>query len=504
MSVYKYNMYKYVKSWSTWIILGVALIIAFISGFLPFAYMKTDRSDSAMKYAVIIVATVAGMTSFVSIFVSVFAGFKAAQMFKDEVEDGTFLVMLSKPITRSRLIFFKWLALQTILLLFTFLISLTYGIAVAIFDKGDVIHGLNLLGIHTLTSKLGSVMFLLWAILSLSGLIFSSIALLLSTKLTVGTTIGISIAFGVVIPITGIIGMFTRHSEYYSLQNNNLDFLNNSISKIEDMSTKNMSAMKNQMKDFSIEYKKMFKKIKSDPKSVYSMGLKTGESDGFKKLWPFDLQYHVSALSTLASDNVVPGDLKENLDSMTHDKGIYPSTIKKVNGGVNSLEKDATKRIKNVIAQVENSINGMDKVRNDFFKNGMLPVIFLSKEKVLIGSKKNVEVSNSDVMNIQKSMIAMLVNYFEKKTKIVINPNIKNKIWNKETPFTAMHKILKLLFTSNQNSALKHNLKNQVDKLSKILGKTTTDLINTLIGKLDIDKLLKDFESKITQKKSKP
>jgi len=65
---------------------------------------KNVGYSSYIKQVYIIIST---MTSFISVFVSIFAGFKSATLFKDEIEDGTFLVMISKPISRSRIIFSK-------------------------------------------------------------------------------------------------------------------------------------------------------------------------------------------------------------------------------------------------------------------------------------------------------------------------------------------------------------------------------------------------------------
>ena len=106
MAVYNYTMKKYLKATSTYVIALLSFIIVFVVGaYLPYQGMGSKTSPQAYGERVIMV--VSSITVFMSIFASVFAGFKSATMFKDEVENGTFLVVLSKPITRTRLIIVK-------------------------------------------------------------------------------------------------------------------------------------------------------------------------------------------------------------------------------------------------------------------------------------------------------------------------------------------------------------------------------------------------------------
>ncbi|WP_245938479.1 hypothetical protein [Spiroplasma phoeniceum] len=42
---------------------------------------------------------------------SMFIGFKAVQLIRDEIDDGTLLIFSSIPISRTRMIIEKWLAL---------------------------------------------------------------------------------------------------------------------------------------------------------------------------------------------------------------------------------------------------------------------------------------------------------------------------------------------------------------------------------------------------------
>jgi ABC-type transport system involved in multi-copper enzyme maturation permease subunit len=44
------------------------------------------------------------LTGTLAMFTAIFCGFKAAFMMRDEVEDGSFLILISKPISRNKLI----------------------------------------------------------------------------------------------------------------------------------------------------------------------------------------------------------------------------------------------------------------------------------------------------------------------------------------------------------------------------------------------------------------
>ena len=213
MAIYNYTMKKYLKAPSTYVISIISFIIVFVVGaYLPYTHL--DYTTTPEEYAKLVIVVVSSITLFMSLFTSIFAGFKAATMFKDEVENGTFLVVLSKPISRTRLIIVKWLALQTIILLYTFMVAFVFMTGTLIFDKGSTIKDLKLAGIGTLSSRIVEVSIYIWLIMFLIGFIFSSISLLLSTRLSVGATIGISIGLGLVVPITSMIGMFSKTDEY--------------------------------------------------------------------------------------------------------------------------------------------------------------------------------------------------------------------------------------------------------------------------------------------------
>lgn len=78
-----------------------------VGGYLPFAFVDPKKISAPINYVKAIVAAIAGVSVFFGIFSAIFAGFKSASMYKDEVENGTFLVLLSKPLRRGQIIFGK-------------------------------------------------------------------------------------------------------------------------------------------------------------------------------------------------------------------------------------------------------------------------------------------------------------------------------------------------------------------------------------------------------------
>lgn len=78
----------------------------YLVGSLPYSFLNAQTA-SETEYLITVVATISGSTAFLAVFASIFAGFKSASMYKDEVEDGSFLIMLSKPQSREKIILFK-------------------------------------------------------------------------------------------------------------------------------------------------------------------------------------------------------------------------------------------------------------------------------------------------------------------------------------------------------------------------------------------------------------
>lgn len=346
MPIFKYTLIKYLKAKSTWIIAAISgLLIGFLlGGLVPFSTIDPTSSNAAVKYTTTVVSTIAGVTAFLSIFASVFAGFKAASMYKDEVEDGTFLVILSKPMKRSSIIFFKWLALQTVIFGWALFTVICFVSGIAAFDKGYKIEGLKQLGVDTVTSQIPLVGGFILLILFVTGLIFSSIGLLLSTKLSVGSTIGISIALGIIIPITSLVGVFLKAEAFKPLKNS--EFL---------QQQKKFEVMSNPTSPIAAQASEVVQKIQElenseQVKRIYKLGVATGDTDKYSWAWVIDLQYQITQLSAFASEKVIPAAAKEYAQDMNSTSTAAP--------GQGSQKNTSTKVIKTqaLLNEFDNSL----------------------------------------------------------------------------------------------------------------------------------------------------
>lgn len=467
MPIFKYTLKKYMKSPSTWVIVGISMfLVIVIGGFLPFSLLKPDKPDAAVTYGTVSIALVAGITSFLAIFTSVFAGFKSATMYKDEVEDGTFLVMLSKPITRSKIIFFKWLALQTTIIMYTFIVALSFAVAILVFDNGYKINELKAMGIETLRSKVIMIALALWAILFVVALIFSSIALLLSTRLSVGTTIGISIAIGVIIPITSLVGTFTMKPEYSAV------------------GTTNASTVKALAERFQMDEKEAEKLI--DPaQTLYHLGVTTGDKDTFKFAQVFDFNYQIQTLSEFASDQAVPEAAKDMIAS-SHQASMKPVKHELIGNGLFPSEKDKQ------VEQLNNMITNSWKITQPF------------REKLLAYASLVVTRSNISASQFFKVT-------FESEPEIIINDkdlaiSYLTKASTKIDGLTAADgkEYRKNIYVATKILEVLDTDKNVIDSLSKT-DKAALDFVFKLLRPIDfwvssasIQKVLSDIPTDST------
>lgn len=353
MPIYKYTLTKYAKAWSTWVIVAISMILVIVlGGFVPF---KFANPKTPTVYAVICVSIVAAITSFLSIFTSVFAGFKSATMFKDEVEDGTFLVMLSKPVSRGKIIFFKWLALQTAIAIYTLIVAISFLIAISIFDTGDKLNStgeLTSFGIKTLRSQILLISLALWAILFIVALIFSSIALLLSTKLSVGTTIGISIAIGVIIPVTSLVGTFTSKPAYKSISNNatkTIDTILGSQLVSQSDELKQIAAATGKA-DLITKLQSLNHNLTDNPKTLYGLGLATNDKDTFKFAQAFDFNYQIQKLSEFSSEQAIPEAARDGLNFTHGGQSLKTVTnVAQKGSPFNTVAKDQIEKLNEMI-----------------------------------------------------------------------------------------------------------------------------------------------------------
>lgn len=165
---------------------------------------------------------------------SMFIGFKAVQLIRDEIDDGTLLIFSSIPISRTRMIIEKWLALQLLCLIYSLIILLLPPIlSLAMGPKGTAFGKVILSKVNfmILTS------FILQLFLTTIGILIS---LGLNAKGVIGIlfTIGFLTVIGAMIPFIYNASKGDRASQYLiqtaDLAKNPVKFKDSDVKKTYD------------------------------------------------------------------------------------------------------------------------------------------------------------------------------------------------------------------------------------------------------------------------------
>lgn len=200
MPIFRYTFKKILISPSTWVIFALTLAILGLSWsllaitLLPTSYIngadvKLDWNHDLVLSIFVPTWRILVFTAFVGLMLIIFIGVKATQIFRDEIDDGTLLILVSKPISRNRIWAEKWLSFQVTVVSYIFFSILIGSLFLLIFGgSGLYIPLLPYLGI-------------LFGITLLFDLIFTSVVLLLSLVLNSKATIAITVGFAALINI---------------------------------------------------------------------------------------------------------------------------------------------------------------------------------------------------------------------------------------------------------------------------------------------------------------
>ncbi len=272
MIIFKYNLKKYFRTVSTWV-LTILILIVSIATTLLFSSLANNghalgHQDFFNFQKEMVIATFASVTPFLVFITALFAAFKSVQLFRDEINEGSLLLVISKPISRKKLLIFKWLSLISI-----FFVFILPSIFVQMWIFLNYFHGH---AIHmTIIAGLLGELFVVFIFFCL----FSSIALIVSLRLGVKSVIGLSFAITILVVISGSIQQLTYHPQFGSAiastdPNNDID----KVSKLWNIPSSTSST--------TSTAPKMYIKT-SDKKPI------------FNKLWPLDLKYQISQMSNL-------------------------------------------------------------------------------------------------------------------------------------------------------------------------------------------------------------
>ncbi len=274
MNIFKYNLKKYLRTPSTWIILFLtSLIMIAVTIFCIKeqalninAYFDSNNNIWWMHYSVSAILNSFKMNNVILIVATIFFTiFKSVQLLSDEINEGSLLLVISKPISRKKILIYKWLSLISIFLFFILIILLTQLIVLLSFLKYD--YNVYNLFFQSLISEF--FLALLFFLLS------SSLALLLSLRFSFKTIISISFAFTLLIGVSNSIQSATYKPQFKILKSRKIETNSDAASMM-------WNTDKNDWQKIPIPHVAM---------------KKTNHKPLFNKLWPLDLKYQINQMS---------------------------------------------------------------------------------------------------------------------------------------------------------------------------------------------------------------
>lgn len=198
MPIFRYTFKKILVSPSTWVIFVLSTFILGLCWVLPVAltipFLEINNSEITKEFVLskfLYTWKLTTFTGFVGLMFIIFVGIKATQIFRDEIDDGTLLILVSKPISRNRIWAEKWLSFQATIISYTFLVIFFAGILLVIPGLSRPIVFLTFL----------PYMGILFGIVLLFDLIFSSIVLLLSLVINGKATVALAVGFAALMSI---------------------------------------------------------------------------------------------------------------------------------------------------------------------------------------------------------------------------------------------------------------------------------------------------------------
>lgn len=199
MPIFRYTFKKILVSPSTWVVFALTLIILGLGWVLvpslassAFPGGKIPWTPEIVKSRLFLgVWKQIAFFGLIGLMFFIFLGIKSVQIFRDEIDDGTLLILVSKPVSRNRIWFEKWLTFQVTnigyIFLSIFLPSLLLLIPSIAGPKYFII--------------LFPYMWILFGIALLFDLIFSSIVLLISLVLNSKATIALMVGFAALVNV---------------------------------------------------------------------------------------------------------------------------------------------------------------------------------------------------------------------------------------------------------------------------------------------------------------
>lgn len=306
MAIYRFTMKKTMRSISTWIliILPLVAILGLLLISISSAYQRDwanpnpvltldERSDRIISY--FRWNWIWLMRILVFFFLFAFAAIKSAHIFRDEIDEGTLLIIVSKPISRWNIFWEKWLALQTnVFLLLT--ISLWVPVITC-----------SILGIPSGAIKwLFTNIALTWAFSLFIQLIITSLAVMLS--LVMGSKGSISL-----FSLIGVLGFVLWLPSFFLVGVGSLLSGNSIGSKNMDGGLSEYLAFKNDQKNYPLLFDKTYKNFQDNDGN----GLYNTFQEYYKNIFNDDYHPYGGLLKVEKRDEI---SLKNDINLNTYQK----------------------------------------------------------------------------------------------------------------------------------------------------------------------------------------
>lgn len=213
MPIFRYTFKKILSSPSTWVIFSLTLFILGLSWALPVGFVTSQTKVVWTKELALEVFLpswkLLAFNSFIGLMLLIFIGVKATQIFRDEIDDGTLLILVSKPISRNRIWFEKWFSFQATVILYVFSIIFLDGLLLL----------MPAIGNRVIYAAFFPYMWILFGITLLFDLIFTSVVLLLSLVLNSKATIALTVGFAALVNIfsQGIDSLVSIPASYFQI-----------------------------------------------------------------------------------------------------------------------------------------------------------------------------------------------------------------------------------------------------------------------------------------------
>ncbi len=411
MTIFKYSLKKYYFSLSTWlfILMGIILVsgitLSFISqGHNNFLHINNVADNKSAVLSVYIL-----LTPIIAAFSSIFLVYKVVQLFRDSQDDGTMLLIITKPISRKKILFYKWLSLAAVFMIYLIIIlgiqtSLLLTFAKYPNYQNDIFKGL-----------IGEVITLF-----ICFLISSQILIMLSLKFGFRSLLGITFIATVGFSTISIL-QTTSYKPTYDLDTPTVELQNDDTTNNMPRFYHNLSTMWNSNND----------QITKLPQLSFKTNTK---HFALNKKWQFNTQYQMGRMSSmfLLKNYQINQNLKQGIKSLVKITSVKQANFDNYQNNL-FLDADSHTTVNNIERYFNNS-----KYSNMSIDDYLKPAL-KDAQRYFDNVINNFKPNNNDYNTINISIVNFhnynsgeFSNSANKFINIMNQPKVLAHLWNLE------------------------------------------------------------------------